>query len=587
MTKNPEVRQVAVKWVRLRSPAFIAAASSTAFLFFLLARDLPADDEGAGAPPGTELTLLHSAEELAGEEKWQSILDLLATGRSESADLNYYRGMALAKLKRLPEAREEFERGYRKAPSDKRFLLELAGIDFRLGDLAASRKGLKRALSLDPDDAYATDFLATLYYLEGNLDAALAYWNRIDKPRIEEIRMDPALRVNPVLLDRSFAFSPANVLNLTEISLTRTYLDHLNLFSHYRFELVPRQEGNFDLLLRASERPGWKSSWVDRLSSLLLEAPYQTLHWDVFDIGGSAMNFESLLRWDAQKRRAFFSLSGPFKKEPARRFSLRLDARDENWIVPSAADDKEWMFGLRKVEAAGEIESIVNDRWTWKSGVAIASRRFPNHPGGADAGMFIEGLSLKYEAGVRHRMIYLPENKLTVQSSAKVQIGKIFRSPGDPFTRLSGGVEWTWSPQSRGDDYRTQGRFVAGETIGYVPFDELTSLGLDRDNDLYLRGHLGTTEGRKGAGPLGGNYMLLNCDTDKILYNGMFWDFRLGPFLDTGRVYASSGYLGSRSWLWDVGPQAKIRFLKRYTLAASYGFDLRSGARVFYTTLSR
>ena len=30
-------------------------------------------------------------------------------------------------------------------------------------------------------------------------------------------------------------------------------------------------------------------------------------------------------------------------------------------------------------------------------------------------------------------------------------------------------------------------------------FDELFELGMERDNDLWLRGHVGTRDGRKGA----------------------------------------------------------------------------------------
>ena len=43
-------------------------------------------------------------------------------------------------------------------------------------------KTLRRALRLAPRDDYTNNFLATIYFLEGNLDAALKYWNRSGKP---------------------------------------------------------------------------------------------------------------------------------------------------------------------------------------------------------------------------------------------------------------------------------------------------------------------------------------------------------------------------------------------------------------------
>ena len=60
-----------------------------------------------------------------------------------------------------------------------------------------------------------------------------------------------------------------------------------------------------------------------------------------------------------------------------------------------------------------------------------------------------------------------------------------------------------WLPTARGDDYETLARVRAGKTFGDLPFDELFMLGLERDNDLWLRGHIGTRDGRKGSAPLG------------------------------------------------------------------------------------
>ena len=39
----------------------------------------------------------------------------------------------------------------------------------------------------------------------------------------------------------------------------------------------------------------------------------------------------------------------------------------------------------------------------------------------------------------------------------------------------------------------------AGRTFGQAPLDELFILGLERDNDLPLRAHIGTRDGRKAA----------------------------------------------------------------------------------------
>jgi hypothetical protein len=44
------------------------------------------------------------------------------------------------------------------------------------------------------------------------------------KPQIEEVRIDPTPKVDPVLVDRAFAFAPATVLRLSQLQTTRQEL---------------------------------------------------------------------------------------------------------------------------------------------------------------------------------------------------------------------------------------------------------------------------------------------------------------------------------------------------------------------------
>jgi len=105
--------------------------------------------------------------------------------------------------------------------------VELAGIAFKEKRYVAASRYLRRALRLYPRDHYAINFLATIYFLEGNQEAALKYWNRIGKPRINQIRTDPQLRIDPALLDRALTCSPASVLTLEEYRTTLRRSDSL------------------------------------------------------------------------------------------------------------------------------------------------------------------------------------------------------------------------------------------------------------------------------------------------------------------------------------------------------------------------
>ena len=128
-----------------------------------------------------------------------------------------------------------------------------------------------------------------------------------------------------------------------------------------------------------------------------------------------------------------------------------------------------------------------------------------------------------------------------------------------------------------------QGKVRAGWTFGQSPFDELFILGVERDNDLWLRAHVGTRDGRKGNAPMGRSYFLSNWEFDKNVYRNSFISLRLGSLLDIGKITDSSVGLGSRKWLWDLGAEAKVRVLGQ-SVAFSYGKDLRSGNNAFYVS---
>jgi hypothetical protein len=167
------------------------------------------------------------------------------------------------------------------------------------------------------------------------------------------------------------------------------------------------------------------------------------------------------------------------------------------------------------------------------------------------------------------------------------RVGREFSNSVGAFGTLRGSLSTHWFPRAKGDDYEMQARLRAGDTFGHVPFDELFQLGIERDNDLWLRGHAGTAGGRKGAAPLGRRYFLANWEFDKNVYGNGFFTVKLGPFLDSGAIADSSGLFGSQRWLWDTGAQCKVRILGSVTVVLSYGRDLGGGRNVFYWTALR
>ena len=339
------------------------------------------------------------------------------------------------------------------------------------------------------------------------------------------------------------------------------------------------------------ERDFWGDPWWEGALSWLSGLPYATVYPEVHNLGHEAVNVTSLLRWDSEKRRAYADISTPVLHEAKHRFRAYFDGRNENWNLtntffgagPPLSD-----LNVRRVAGGAELRSVENGRWSWSTGIEIANRSFRNLTPAAAASaksFFTDGNSLAYWARVDRSLWRLPEERFTVDGSAEGRIGREFANGLGTFGTVRGSLGAHWFPQAKGDDYEMRVRLRAGETLGDAPFDELFQLGIERDNDLWLRGHAGTSDGRKGAAPLGRRYFLANWEVDKNIYRNGFFTVKLGPFVDNGAIADSSGLFGSQRWLWDTGAQCKIQVLGTITVVLSYGRDLRGGRNVFYGTV--
>ena len=521
---------------------------------------------------------------------WEGILRLVPPAGG-SAEQCFYRGLSLSRLQRWELARQAFEAGEKIAPTDPRFPTELAGALFQLKQFQDAKNSLRKVLTLNVNDAYAQNFLATLYFMEENLEVALKYWNPSHKPVVDQIASSPQPRLKADILDRAFAVAPASQLLLEDFRNTQVWLEHLRIFPSYRFELRPKPGEQFDLLFHPIEKNGWGKK-SDRIFSILRGIPSLTVGMDLFNLKGQAINLESRVRFDAQKRRAFSEISAPIGGRPPWRGRFYVDARKENWdlsrsyqrVAPLPGD-----LRLRRLAAGFELNNRVNWNWEWKSGFELSYRDFRNLPSvsSESAGLFTPGVALKYMASVDKKLWRVPEHRFTLQSSAGLQAGKLFRGGSEQFTKLQGSLEAEWFPQAKGDDYLVTARFRAGRADGHLPFDELFIFGLERDNDLWLRGHIATENRKRGSGFLGQDYLLWNWEIEKRIYQNSFLDLRLGPAVDTGRIYDKDHNFGSGVWLTDLSILLKARFRKSVTIIFSYGKDLQTGRNASYTTTSR
>jgi hypothetical protein len=262
------------------------------------------------------------------------------------------------------------------------------------------------------------------------------------------------------------------------------------------------------------------------------------------------------------------------------------DARDENWDLTTTYFGGQGSLNhliLRRIETGADLEVGLTGKLQWTSGMRVVGRTFRN---GDASRFFADGWSFEQRNGLDYRLWDYPDRRVRLVASALLQTGRVFISPPSTFAGLHGDLKGVWFPQAKGEKIVVTARMRAGKIFGELPFDELFMLGMERDNDLWLRGHVGTRDGRKGAAPLGSEYALTQAEVDRTVWQVPFLRLQVGPFFDTGRIADPSGQFGSRGWMQDAGAQAKITTIGSVKWTLVYGRDLRDGRGVFYTAIS-
>ncbi len=522
------------------------------------------------------------------QHNWNEVIRLVEPTSARSATLDFDYGMALAHLQRWSQAHAALLAGARCRPREERFLVELAGVAFEQKHYPEAAAWLRRALKLNPKDEYANNFAGTVYYLMGNVPGALRYWNRIGKPYISALDFDPQLRIRRLLLDRAFAFSPADVLREPQWETTEARLAGLGIFPTWNLTLNAQPDGSFDADFHAMELDGFGATPLQAIVSTFSGLLYATIYPSYDNIGRSAMNLDSLLRWDEQKRRAWFALSAPLRNLPARRWQLFADVRDENWAIRRSFTGNAPVLGSLNMEwqrAGASVTSFNSGRFTWNLDGELSHRNFRSVVQGPalDAQLVQPGYALQAGAGAQGKPIDIPQRRFTLTTAATAQAGRVWSSPPHLFEKLQTSALAHWFPQAQGDKWEVSQQLRLGGLFGSAPFDQLFMLGVERDNDLWLRGHIGTRDGRKGSAPLGNRYLLTNSDLYRRVYSNGLITVQAGPLFDIGRMGAPLTGLTTNQWLFDTGIEARLTLLGTHVVL-TWGRDLRTGNKAYFGT---
>src|SRR6059058_1659607 len=189
-----------------------AGSPRKGFVTFFLAAVLVLRFPAFAQDSASDQARLPAAQSAFDAGHWEQAAKLARGPADQSPDFDFLAGLALAHLEKWDEAKLAFDAGFRKAPGDSRFLVELAGVAYKQKDFRAAKKHLHAALKRNPRDSYSNEFLATIYFLEGNLEAALKYWNPEDKPRLGSVAFRPSLQLGESLRNRALAFNAPQIL---------------------------------------------------------------------------------------------------------------------------------------------------------------------------------------------------------------------------------------------------------------------------------------------------------------------------------------------------------------------------------------
>src|SRR6185503_14559375 len=147
-----------------------------------------------------------------------------ALGDRPTADTYLYLGIAYRHMKEYQKAEDVFNEGSLRYADDARFHNELANLFLENNDVEAAKSELRRTLAVDPNNAFASDQLATIDMSEGQVQSALRAWNKSGRPYINDILHNYYLNFGSWVVRRAVTFRPAGTLRYSEWKTTEARL---------------------------------------------------------------------------------------------------------------------------------------------------------------------------------------------------------------------------------------------------------------------------------------------------------------------------------------------------------------------------
>jgi hypothetical protein len=530
------------------------------------------------------------AREAIERGEYVRAVNILAAELAErpSADTYLYLGIAYGHMKEYEKAQEVLIQGSAHYPDDARFHNELAGVHLANNDVDTARSDLERALSVDPTNDYASDLLATIDMSQGEVQAALRFWNKSGRPVIDDIMHNYYLTFGSWVVRKAVAFHPAGVLRYGEWKTTESRLLETDNFTNVGIEIEPtRVPEQYNAVVRTTTKTNMIS---DVVFGLFKGLPAATSYFDLWNIGNSGLNFNSSYRWDADRRRAEGRLKAPLPLGGLFQVEIGDAWRSERWDATSSIRSEHQSkarFNYKANSLRLRVKHIPYYRFEIAGGFEYRNR--------AASGS-------------------LPELGTDSRNTAKFTVETDLRFADDRYQNrlhlegfaarpsvlgdmhFSGGITEFHNRFTISKDTRTalDWSLRAATARGRLPFEDYFMLGMEVNPRFPLRGHAVADGGRYGSGPMGTDFLLANVDLERRLatvplfntFNIPFLTVKWEVFVDAAKTF-DRNRIFKQGKLWvDAG--GGLRFeTPTHSLNLIMGRSLRDGTGILMGYVER
>ena len=475
-------------------------------------------------------------------------------------------GLAQARSGQPAAARSSFEQAIRLDGRRAEALVERAGLDFLEKRYQPAADGLERALALH-DDPYARDLRASALQLAGRPEEALDEWNRLDRPRLGEIRISGLAKTRDRVARRELRFPEGGLLRADAFRESRLRLREVGVFPRVRLRTVPRADGRADVEAALTERHGF-GAWQELLASGAVNAFRRQVRLRYFNAGGEGVVLRAEYKWERTQPHVLGSVSWPRPFGlPARLIVSGLRARP----VYALGDGP---LTLRTRGADVALRRVAGPRTVLEAGWRIRERTFtqdrPDTPDGT-----VSAASL----AVEHTLVETARQRLQATLQAAAAPGAL----GSDVRFSQGTVSVRYEVERTAPDDRALAastlavRLLHGRGTDGMPLDAMFAPGAGSEVEYPLRGHDQKDGGVLGVTPIGRSLTLLNAELRQRIWSRPFAQVAVVGFADVIQITRTAQ--GQDGTLADLGAGLRIGWSDARVFRVDYGRSLSRDRR--------